>query len=143
MPELIRSIAARLRSIVGNRRQSPRLKTKLPLTVSIAGRQTKAAATGARRAPVLSGHTRDLSATGLAFILPSILLGEQHLTGEGRTLHISLELPAGPIMIQAVPARYERLEEEATEKLYLIGARITKMSDEDRARFEEYLKLLR
>jgi c-di-GMP-binding flagellar brake protein YcgR len=140
MPELIRSIAARLRSIVGNRRRSPRLKARLPLTVSIALRQK--AATGARRAPVLNGHTRDLSATGLALILPAILLGEQHLTGEGRTLLITLELPAGPIQIQAVPARYERLDEDATEKLYLIGVRFTGMSSEDWALFEEYLKTL-
>ena len=141
MPELIRSIAARLRSIVGNRRRSPRLKARLPLTVSIALR--KKAATGASRSPALSGYTHDLSATGLAIILPSILLGEQHLTGEGRTLLITLELPAGPIKIEAVPARYERLDEEATEKLYLVGVRITGMSGEDWTLLEEYLKTLK
>jgi hypothetical protein len=141
MPELIRSIAARLRSMVGNRRRSPRLKARLPLTVSIALR--KKAATGARLPPALSGYTHDLSATGLALILPSILLGEQHLTGEGRTLLITLELPTGPIKIEAVPARYERLDEEATEKLYLVGVRITGMSSEDWTLLEEYLKTLK
>jgi c-di-GMP-binding flagellar brake protein YcgR len=141
MPELIRSIAARLRSLIGNRRRSPRLKARLPLTVSIAVRQK--AATGAKLVPALRGHTRDLSATGLALILPSILIGEQHLTGEGRTLLISLELPAGPIQIQAVPARYERLDEETAEKLYLVGARITQMSEDDRALFNEYLQGLK
>jgi c-di-GMP-binding flagellar brake protein YcgR len=141
MPELIRSIAARLRSMVGNRRKFPRLKARLPLTVSIALRHK--AATGARPAPALSGYTRDLSATGLAIILPAILLGEQHLTGEGRTLLITLELPAGPIKVQAVPARYERLDEEGTEKLYLVGVRFTGMSGEDWALFEEYLKTLK
>jgi c-di-GMP-binding flagellar brake protein YcgR len=143
MPELIRSIAARLRSIVGNRRRSPRLKARLPVTVSIALRKKAAAAVAAKPAPTLSGHTRDLSATGLALILPSILLGEQHLTGEGRTLVITLELPTGPIKIEAVPARYERLEEEATEKLYLIGARFTAMTQEDWTRLEEFLKTLK
>lgn len=142
MPELIRSIAARLRRFVGDRRQSPRFKARLPLTVSIAGKQ-RATAAGGKRAASLAGHTRDLSSTGLGLLLPSILLGEQHLTGEARTLLLSLELPDGPIQIQVAPARYERLEEEAGEKGYLIGTRINSMSEPDRARFDEYLQGLK
>jgi hypothetical protein len=84
-----------------------------------------------------------VSATGLALLLPSILIGEQHLTGEGRTLLITLELPAGPIKMQAVPARYERLDEEAAERLYLIGARITQMSPADWSSYEQYLRKLK
>lgn len=138
MPELIRSIAARLRGLVGNRRRSPRYRARLPLAVQIARRQAKT--TGGRPAPTLAGHTRDVSATGLALLLPSILIGEQHLTGEGRTLLITLELPTGPIKMQAVPARYERLDEEAGERLYLVGARITQMSPADWSSYEQYLR---
>lgn len=141
MPELIRSIASRLRGLVGNRRRSPRFKAHVPFSLQIARRQVKS--TVMRPAPTLSGHTRDLSATGLALLLPSILLGEQHLTGEGRTLLITLELPAGPIKMQAVPARYERQDEERPEHRYLVCVHITQMSTADWSSFEKYLQELK
>ena len=89
-----------------------------------------------RRSPVLEGYTRDVSATGLALILPAIRLGEHYLTGEGRTLHVVLEFPSGTIEMNVIPVRYERLDESETEKGYLIGASITEMSDHDRARLK-------
>ena len=51
---------------------------------------------------------------------------------------IELDLPNGlSIEIQATPVRYEKLEEG-----YLIGARISEMSDRNRELFEEYLREL-
>jgi hypothetical protein len=142
MAEFVRSLVANLRRFVGNRRREARYKARLPFSVSLAG--SKPLVEGVRRRPPhLEGFTRDLSATGLALIVPSILLGEHHLTGEGRALLIRLELPAGPIELQAVPARYERLDEHETDKGYLVGARITKMSEEMRARLDEYLHSLK
>jgi hypothetical protein len=139
MPELIRSIAARLHRFIGNRRRAPRYKLRLPLSISLL--DVRSSANGARaRSPALEGHTRDLSETGLAIILPAIRIGENYLMGEGRTLRVVLELPTAPVEMKVVPVRYERLDESEAEKGYLIGLSINEMSDQDRERFVEYLR---
>lgn len=141
MAELIRSIAARLREFVGNNRRVPRRGARL--LVSVAPFDAKVQAAGARNSSMLRGHTRDLSATGLGFVVPAIHIGGSYLTGENRKLRIALDLPSEPIQISAAPVRYERLDDTDAETGYLIGAHITEMSDPDRTRFTEYLRTLR
>jgi hypothetical protein len=136
---MIRSIAARLREFVGNNRRAPRREARIP--VSVASFDAKARTT--RNASMLRGHTRDVSATGLGFVVPAIHIGGSYLTGENRKLQIALDLPSEPIQISAAPVRYERLDDADAETGYLIGAHITEMSDPDRTRFTEYLRTLR
>jgi hypothetical protein len=136
MPELMRSIVARLHRFIGDRRRAPRVSLRVPLTLSLPG--VRVHANGARRAPSLEGFTRDVSATGLALILPAIRIGEHYLTGEGRILRITLEFPDGPLQLDATPVRYERLDESDPEKGYLVGVQIIEISDHDRARFNGY-----
>lgn len=81
----------------------------------------------------------DVSANGLALVVPTILLGEHHLIGENRRLKVELELPQGPVTMQVMPLRYESLEEDKTETGYLIGAKIVEMSDDDRELFTQYV----
>ncbi len=81
----------------------------------------------------------DVSATGLALVVPTILLGEHHLIGENRRLKVELELPQGPVTMQLLPLRYESLEEHKTETGYLIGAKIVEISEPDRERFTNYV----
>lgn len=138
MPELMRSIVARLHRYIGDRRRAPRVELRLAFSLSLPVVRTHANVE--RRAPSLAGFTRDVSATGLALILPAIRIGEHYLTGEGRALRIMLEFPTGPLQLDAVPVRYERLDEGDPEKGYLVGVRITEVSDHDRARFIEYLR---
>ena len=144
MPELIRSIAGRLRELVGNRRRAPRfiahLEAGLALNVSFSN--AKPGAREDEQSLKLAGYTRDISATGLALIMPAIRIGGQYITGENRTLEILLKLPSGTIKIKATSARYSPLDEEGTDTGYLIGVQIVHMSDEDRARFEDYLHTL-
>ena len=135
MPELMRSIVARLHKFIGDRRRAPRHRLRVPFNLSLAG--LKPNINGAQRSPVIEGYTRDVSATGLALILPAIRIGEHYLMGEGRTLRITLEFPTGPLQLDAVPVRYERLDENETEKGYLVGVQITEMTDPDRARFNQ------
>jgi hypothetical protein len=90
----------------------------------------------------MDGHTLDLSANGMALIVPAITLGEHHLVGENRTLRVQLELPLGPVGMQVLPVRYERLEEQASETGYLLAVKIVGMLEEDRARFAEYVSRL-
>ncbi|MDT4897497.1 MAG: hypothetical protein QOH25_2574 [Acidobacteriota bacterium] len=144
MPELIRSIAGRLRELVGNRRRAPRYLTHLEagLALSVSLPIAKAAAKGAGQLLKLAGYTRDVSATGLALIVPTIRIGGQYITGENRPLEIMLKLPTGQIRVKATSVRYAPLEEEGTDTGYLIGVAIVWMSDEDRTHFNAYLKTL-
>jgi hypothetical protein len=139
MPELIRSIAGRLREYVGNRRVAPRyaarLEVDLAINVTLPGAKTDGP-------PLkLSGYTRDVSASGLALVVPSIRVGGQYVTGENRRLRVVLKLPTGPVEALATPVRYSPLDEDSdgVDKGYLVGVQIISMSDEDRARFSAYL----
>ena len=143
MPEVIRFIASRLREFVGNRRRAPRYVTHLEagLALSVSLPNAKAAAKGTEQSVKLAGYTRDVSATGLALIVPTIRVGGQYITGENRTLEIMLKLPTGQIQVRATPVRYVPLE-EGTDTGYLIGVQIIWMSDADRAHFDAYLQTL-
>jgi hypothetical protein len=140
MAEKVRSIVARLREYVGNRRRAPRHQLRLPFTVAL----YDPALTGERlqRAPHLDGVTRDMSTSGLALIVPAVRIGERYLTGPDVTLRLVLEHPTGPLELLAAPVRYEQLDETETAKGFLIGARIREMSAEARARYEAHLKQL-
>ena len=134
MAELLRAIAARLHRYIGDRRRAPRYRMRVPVTLWL----PEAKANGARRpSSVLEGFTRDASATGLALILPAIRIGEHYLIGQGRNLRLRLELPNATLQMDVTPVRYERLDEDETEKGYLVGVQIAEMSDEDRERYNE------
>src|SRR5215216_4485209 len=134
MSELPRRIVSRLRRLVGNRRHSRRVRARLSFTLSLS--DPRVSTNGHRRLPSLNGHTLDVSATGLALLVPAIRIGEHYLAGADRKLHIKLELPSGPIEMKVATVRYESMEDESG---YLIGARILEMSDADRASFEKYV----
>ena len=134
MPELLRTIAGRLRRLVSERRRHPRLRARLDASVVLLG------ARGEAVTPPLEGHTRDVSSCGLALILPAVRVGDRYLAGEAQTLSVTLRLPAATVRLRAAPARYERLDEEDADTGYLIGLRITQMDERDRAAFDEYLK---
>ena len=146
MPELIRSIASRLREIVGNRRRAPRYQARLEAGLALIFSPPHARP-GAEEedgeALRLPGcYTRDVSATGLALIVPVIRIGGQYITGENRTLKITLKLPTDVIKLNATPVRYSPLEDNSGDTGYLIGVQIIWMSSEDRARFTAYLATL-
>jgi len=137
MPELIRSIVSRMRIYIRDRRRSPRLRVRLVFTVSPC---SKTNGNGSRQQrSTLRGHTRDLSAHGMALNLPKVHLDGHHLAGEGRELQLSLELPDGPVSMRVISRRYERLEESELGCAYLIGARIVQIETEDRDRYLRFI----
>jgi hypothetical protein len=131
---------------MGDRRHSKRHNVRLSFTLAMASLAKSPSPTkslnGTRRISTLAGHTLDLSATGLALIVPAITLGEHHLVGENRSLNVKLDLPDGPVEMQVTPVRYESLDEHPTETGYLIGVQIAEMTDEDRAKFAAYVATL-
>jgi hypothetical protein len=140
MPELLRSIAGRLRQYVADRRLSPRLRVRLAVTVSLF--DLRAATPWSKP---ISGYTRDVSddGHGLGLILPAIRVGDRYLVGQEQSLSIILKLPTANARLYASPARYERLAEGQPDTGFLVGVRITGMDEKDRALFNEYLESLK
>ena len=137
MPELIRSAVSRARMYFKDRRRSPRLSVRLAFSVSVI-RQTKLKRVNGNDR-TLKGHTRDISANGLALLLPQIQLDGYHLASEDREMHLELEVSGGVISMVVVPKRYEKLERAELGCNYLIGARIVRISAEDRIRYLDYM----
>ncbi len=123
-----------------DRRQSPRLTATLDarLEFSVLLREADTSEGGVQHLRACAGHTVNISAHGLAVLLHAQNIDEQYLLGREGSMAIELDLPNGfSIEIQATPVRYEKLAEG-----YLLGARISEMSDHNRELFEEYLREL-
>jgi c-di-GMP-binding flagellar brake protein YcgR len=137
MPEMIRSVVSRVRVYFKDRRQAPRLRTRVLFSLSV---RRQARANGAPAADrTLKGHTRDISSTGLAMMLPQVHLEGHHLAAESRELQVLLELPSGVIPLVVVPKRYEKLDDSELGCTYLIGVKIVQITDEDRIRLENFI----
>lgn len=126
-----------MRNYVKDRRRSPRVRARLLFTISIAQKSKTRRATHQDR--ILKGHTRDISSSGLALLLPQVHLDGHHLATEGRELNVLLELPGGPLALVGVPSRYEYLDESELGCSYLIGVKIVDISDDDRHRMESFI----
>ena len=127
-----------MRSNPDDRRQSPRLEAKLQarLDFSVLLREAESPGSGVQHLRAVAGHTVDLSKIGLAVMLHAQNIEEQYLAGGAGSMSMELDLPNGlSIEIEATPVRYEKRADG-----YLIGARISKMSDRDRELYEEYLE---
>ncbi len=99
--------------------------------------------TGKLRMPVnslfITGETKDLSQTGIAFIVSAVRINEYYLVGEGRTLNAELDLPTGKVKLQIVGQRYEQVGKHISVSQYLIGAKIVYMTEENREAYEHFL----
>jgi hypothetical protein len=137
MSEFLRTLVGRLREYAGDRR-APRRRVRLPFTLSLHEPGRKA--NGRRPLPTLSGFTHDISATGLALIVPAIRIGGHYLAGGDRSLEVVLELPSGPVNVRVTSVRYEPVDEDRSEDGYIIGVRITDMTAADRERLKIFLK---
>lgn len=138
MPERLRSLFARVRELIGNRRRPPRRAARLKVAVRLVHTTS---ATGGRE-QILHGYTQDVSSQGISFVVPAIRLGTDYLIGDNRRLHLTLELPATSLEIQAVAVRYHQIEtgDAAAGKNFLVGARITKMTPEAKQILDDHLK---
>lgn len=141
MSERMRTMFIQLREYVGNRRHAARHSVRLPVTIHV---RAAPEMVGGANVPPLTAFTKDISASGLALVVSAIRTGTIYLTREGTSLRLTLELPDGArLTCDAAPVRYHQLESETpSEKLYLIGARITEIGDAERKRLDALLKSL-
>ena len=123
-----------------DRRQSPRhdayLEARLDFSVLL--RDPAPGKSEVQHLRACAGHTVNLSAQGLAVLLHAQNIDEEYLRGGQGSMAIELDLPSGDsIEIHATPVRYEKRDDG-----YLIGARISEMSDRHRELFNDYLREL-
>lgn len=85
---------------------------------------------------IFFGQTSDLSAEGLAMVLPATIIDERFCSGANK-LKLSLHLPDGIVGLEVSPVRCERLTDAYSVHGYLLGTKITNV--EHRAPFERYL----
>ena len=88
----------------------------------------------------ITGETKDLSQSGIAFTISSIRIKENYLVGEGRILNAELDLPNGKVSMKIVGQRYEQVGEHISTARYLVGASINEMTDENREVYEYFLR---
>jgi hypothetical protein len=86
---------------------------------------------------IFFGQTSDLSAVGLAMVLPATIIDERFCTDANR-LKLSLHLPQGIIGLEVAPVRCERISDSYSVRGYLLGTRITKVDQQES--FERYLE---
>jgi hypothetical protein len=120
------------------RRLKPRFGASLPCTVALSEAERDILFPGEK----LDCRTRDLSESGVGVVAGSIYLGYTCIVDEGRALVVNVELPGGAVEMEATPAHYLRLDSGAAEASYLIGLRITSMSDGHRALYLAQLEAL-
>ncbi len=120
--------------------------------------------------PVLLSYTRAITGETLELLVPSLPFVYRYLMTSDFTLRFALTLPdatieieATPIYdkplddgdtdigyiltgdeieIEAIPLQYVRHEKDETEMTRLVGVRIKKMRDEDRALYNSYIESL-
>lgn len=138
---MIRKLVALLNSSVTKQIVAPRREFNVPIKVSI----TPQLNTGKLNTPLteysIRGETKDLSKTGIAFIVPSIRIREYYLVGESRPLNVEVDLPNGKVRMQMVGMRYEQIGIHDSVSDFLVGAKITRMNEADREVYEDFLRL--
>src|SRR5690348_7642709 len=85
---------------------------------------------------IFYGQTSDLSAIGLAMVLPATIIDERFCSGSN-LLKLSLHLPQGIIGLEVAPVRCERLTDPYSVRGYLLGTKITNVEHPES--FERYL----
>jgi hypothetical protein len=137
---MIRKLVAKFNRSITERVVSPRKHYEFPIKVWFEPDRN----TGRLKLPLenltVMGETKDLSRSGIAFIVSAIRIQENYLVGEGRILNVELDLPDGKVQMQIVGSRYEQVGQHISTARYLIGAKITQMSAENREAYEHFLR---
>jgi c-di-GMP-binding flagellar brake protein YcgR len=88
-------------------------------------------------------RTRDVSEAGVGVVANSIYLGYTCVVDEGRALLVTLELPEGPVAMEATAAHYVRLDAGARDATtYLIGLRVTSIDEDQSELYKSFLESL-
>ena len=139
---MIRKLVSRFSRSVTKQIVAPRKESHLPIKISITPDRPTARLNGAAAESfAVRGETKDLSKTGIAFIVSAIRIREYYLVGENRTLNAEIELPDGTkIKMNLIGRRYEQINIHDSVSEYFIGASISQMNETEREIYEDFLK---
>lgn len=139
---MIRKLVSRLNKSVTKQIVAQRKELHLPIKISITPDRAAGRLNGAQpESFAIRGETKDLSKTGIAFVVSAIRIREYYLVGENRNLTAEIDLPDGTkVKMNIVGQRYEQINIHDSVSEYMIGAKITQMSESDREVYEEFLK---
>ena len=137
---MIRKLVSKLNKSITERVVSPRKKYEVPIKIWFEPDKN----TGKLKSPVenlvMMGETKDMSRSGIGFIVGAIRIQENYLVGGGRVLNAELDLPSGRIQMQIVGMRYEEVGQHISTARFLVGAKIMQMSDANREAYEYFLR---
>jgi hypothetical protein len=137
---MIRKLVSKLNKSITERVVSPRRDYEIPIKVSFEPDRNMGRLQTPLKSLSISGQTKDLSKSGIAFIVSSIRLREYYLVGENRTLSAELDLPGGKVKMEIIGQRYEQISDQHNSvSKFLIGAQIRQMEPTDREAYEEFL----
>ncbi len=137
---MIRKLLAEFNKSISKRVVASRHKYEVPIKLSFEPDKNTGRLQKSLENLFVTGETKDLSQTGIAFIVSSIRLKENYLVGEGRALHAEIDLPNGKITMQIVGQRYEQVGKHISTASYLVGAKILQMTAEDRELYQDFLR---
>jgi len=138
---ILRNLIAKFNRSMAERVVSVRYNRKVPIKLSFAPNGKTGKSDVPPQILFITGETKDLSRSGIAFTVSSIRIKENYLVGEGRILDAELDLPTGKISMKIVGRRYERVGEHISTARYLVGASIHEMTDENREAYNDFLRL--
>lgn len=136
----IRKLFEGFNKSISNRVVASRHKHEVPIKLSFETDRSTGRLQNPLESLFITGETKDLSQTGIAFVVSSIRLKENYLVGEGRTLNAELDLPNGKIKMQIVGQRYEQVGKHISTSNYLVGAKIVQMTAENRDIYRNFLR---
>lgn len=139
---MIRKLVSRLNKSVTKQIVAQRRELHFPIKISIMPDRGTGRLNGASPEPfTIRGETKDLSKTGIAFVVSAIRVREYYLVGENRNLIAEINLPDGSkVKMQIVGQRYEQINIHDSVSEYMIGAKIVNMNSSDREVYEDFLK---
>jgi hypothetical protein len=115
----------------GNR-GAPRCEVRLRISLRFSPSSTGTEGTGSTAEPAeMIGETRNLSEKGLAICVPSNRIDRRYLNVVGGQIDLALQLPTGTVQMRATPLWCKKSLDQQTSAGYLIGLRITEMSDQE------------
>lgn len=138
MVRLMNAIVSRAQRLLGQYVHAPRHYMRLPLYVSLI--DSKKTSANMSSSSTMSGYLRDISKTGLSLVVPSLRFGNRCLISGHYPLRVTVQLPNGVANIQVAPVRYDRLKDEHLARSWVIGARITQITEPDRQHLIQYIK---
>ena len=130
--------ASTKKEVVQNRRRAPRYRLTLPASISLV--EVNSRTGNVWESQAARGRCVALNKYGLAVSFVGTRFEEEDFSSVGRLLYIRLMLPKGPVDMVVTTVTHDRVREGRAKSGWLIGASITKMSDDDRARLNTYLE---